>query len=399
MAKNLNLRLQPVALSPVEIVERKGIGHPDTICDALAENLSRTLCRWYIEHTGTVLHHNVDKALLRGGTARAEFGVGEVIEPIDIYLAGRATGRAGDMDVPIEELAVEASRDWLNQHLHALDAQKHVRIHCLIRQGSADLTDLFERAGKQKVPKANDTSFGVGYAPVSPLEGAVLDAGRALDGSAGMQMSPARGEDTKIMAIRDNDGIELTVACAMIAAHVNSPEDYQTECSGVIDDVVDIVTQHGISHPKIAVNAADDPKKQSYYLTVTGTSAESGDDGQIGRGNRASGLITPYRAMSLEAVCGKNPVNHVGKLYNVAARELARRLVNECDLVASAQCCLVSQIGSPITEPSMIDIAIGTSDNSPPDTQLEPVMDIASSVLSALPSTLDRFISGDVQLY
>ena len=54
---------------PFEIVERKGLGHPDTICDALTENLSRALSRVYLERFGAILHHNVDKVLLCGGAA------------------------------------------------------------------------------------------------------------------------------------------------------------------------------------------------------------------------------------------------------------------------------------------------------------------------------------------
>ncbi len=71
MLKFSNISLCPTSYynQPVEIVERKGIGHPDTMCDALAEELSRTLCRYYLDNFGLVLHHNVDKALLRGGSA------------------------------------------------------------------------------------------------------------------------------------------------------------------------------------------------------------------------------------------------------------------------------------------------------------------------------------------
>ena len=84
---------------PLEIVERKGLAHPDSLCDALAENLSVALSRYYIERFGIILHHNVDKALLCGGAARAAFGGGEVMEPIDIYLAGRATGEFKGIEV------------------------------------------------------------------------------------------------------------------------------------------------------------------------------------------------------------------------------------------------------------------------------------------------------------
>ncbi len=59
----------------------------------------------------------------------------------------------------------------------------------------------------------------------------------------------------------------------------------------------------------VHVNTADDIKKKSVFLTVTGTSAEMGDDGSVGRGNRCNGLITPNRPMSMEATSGKNPID------------------------------------------------------------------------------------------
>src|SRR5687767_10595383 len=76
---------------PVEVVERKGIGHPDTICDGIAERISVELCRYYLDHCGAILHHNVDKMLLCGGAARPAFGGGVIVEPIELYLGGRAT--------------------------------------------------------------------------------------------------------------------------------------------------------------------------------------------------------------------------------------------------------------------------------------------------------------------
>ncbi|HSJ96111.1 MAG TPA: methionine adenosyltransferase, partial [Myxococcota bacterium] len=63
---------------PVEVVERKGLGHPDSICDALAEAFSLALSRFYREHFGRILHHNVDKVLLVGGRAEPAFGGGAV---------------------------------------------------------------------------------------------------------------------------------------------------------------------------------------------------------------------------------------------------------------------------------------------------------------------------------
>ena len=60
------------------------------------------------------------------------------------------------------------------------------------------------------------------------------------------------------------------------------------------------------------------------YLTVLGTSADGADGGQVGRGNRVNGLISLHRPMSTEAAAGKNPVSHVGKIYNLLAHRSPR---------------------------------------------------------------------------
>jgi S-adenosylmethionine synthetase len=109
---------------------------------------------------------------------------------------------------------------------------------------------------------------------------------------------------------------------------------------------------------KVVVNRADDLARGSIYLTVTGTSAEAGDDGEVGRGNRTSGLITPYRVMSAEAAAGKNPLTHVGKLYNVMASRIAAVLVENVAGVTAADCVLVSEIGRPVADPAIVDVAI-----------------------------------------
>jgi S-adenosylmethionine synthetase len=340
----------PVAAQPVEIVERKGLGHPDTICDALAEEVSLALSRFYLERFGFVLHHNVDKVLLRGGAARAAFGGGEVLEPIEIYLAGRATRAYRGVPVPVDELAVGACVAWLRARMHALDAERHVRVHSLIRPGSADLVELFERQRRGAPRLANDTSMGVGFAPLSPLEAAVLAAERALQQPA----APERGEDVKVMGVRLDARSSLTVACAFVARHLRDVDAYLA-ARGRAAERVRAALGNAF---EIQVNTADDPAAGSVYLTVTGTSAEAGDDGQTGRGNRANGLITPARPMTLESIAGKNPITHVGKLYNVAATRIAEALISTLDDAREAHVMLVSRIGQPIEEPQAVHVRL-----------------------------------------
>jgi S-adenosylmethionine synthetase len=263
----------------VEIVERKGRGHPDTICDALTEELSRALCRAYTERFGTILHYNVDKALLWGGAARPAFGGGEVIAPIELYLAGRATAEFRGVEVPVTQLAVEGSRAWLARNLRMLDPERHVRVHCLVRPSSADLVDLFLRQRRGDVPLANDTSVGVGYAPLSVLERLVGAVEAQLNSAQVKHESPEIGEDVKVLGIRRGRTIGLTVACALVDRFVTSLDDYLEKKEGVRAHVVAAARDLGLSEIGIAVNTADRVAERAIYLTVTGTSAEAGDDG------------------------------------------------------------------------------------------------------------------------
>ena len=353
-----SLREPPVASAPVEIAERKGLGHPDTLCDALAEHLSLQLSRYYLERFGIILHHNVDKGLLWGGAARPRFGGREMLEPIEIYLTGRATREFRGVKVPVDEIAIEGSRRWLRERRRHLDPERHVRLHCLIRRSSQDLIDLFLRGQADGVPLANDTSVGAGYAPLTVLEHAVLHVERHLNSAEVKQLCPEIGEDIKVMGVRQNHEIALTVACAFVARHVASLHDYAMKKARV----------HALAHeaagpldgmtPEIEVNAADGDTEGSVYITGIGTSAEAGDDGQVGRGNRVNGLITPYGPMSLEAAAGKNPVTHVGKLYNVAAARIAQTLVREIAEVEEAYCWLVSRIGRRIDQPQAVDVRV-----------------------------------------
>ncbi len=383
----------------VEIVERKGLGHPDTICDALVETLSRNLCREYRERFGTVLHHNVDKALLRGGSAAPVLGAGKVLDPIDIYLAGRAIAQVGGKALPIREIAIEGSRAWLRANLHALDAERDVRIHELVRPGSQDLQELFSRHPGQGVALANDTAIGVGYAPLSSLERLVLAVEKRINGRDRNHQHPAWGEDVKVMGVRRGNTVGLTVACAMIGRYLAHIDDYLAEKIAVANLVRELSNEYGFTTCDVSINAADHPQANAIYLTVTGTSAEAGDDGQVGRGNRANGLITPCRPMVLEAVAGKNPVTHVGKIYNVLAREIAERLVATVPEIAAAQCMIASQIGAPVTEPTIVHARLATRDGVPA-TRLRPVVDdIVAAGLTRAPKLVDDFVAGTIDVF
>ena len=391
----------PMDSELVEIVERKGIGHPNSICDALAETLSRNLCRYYLDRFGEILHHNVDKALLCGGSAAPRFGGGEVVAPVEIYLSGRATEIVGETSIPLDEIAIEGSRAWLREHLHAFDADRHVRLHNLLRPGSRALGELFRRSSGRGLQSAlaNDTSFGVGYAPMTALELLVLRTETLLNGRPRASNHPAWGEDIKVMGVRRDAAVSLTIACAMIGRHLSNLDDYLAETAAIRHKIQDLAADCGFDECRIHVNAADDPASGSVYLTVTGTSAEAGDDGQVGRGNRANGLITPYRPMSLEAVAGKNPVSHIGKIYNVLARQIAETIVSTLPQVSAAQCYMVSEIGTPITTPGITHVRLAVRDGSPASRLERAVGEIVRQELQGTAALVDRLVAGTIALF
>jgi S-adenosylmethionine synthetase len=364
----------------VEVVERKGFGHPDTICDALAQNLSDDLCQAYRDRFGVILHHNVDKALLCAGRSAPAFGGGRMLEPIDIYLAGRATADMGGVTVPLGEIAVDGATRWLKQNLRALDAERDVRIHPLLRPGSGELRGLFDKDGAV----AGDTSIGVGYAPLSDLERLVIVLDRRIEELRATDIGETWGEDTKIMAMRRGREVELTIACAMIDRFLRSPDEYFAQKSALSDVARGEARAFGFEVRRVEVNAADRPELGQLYLTVTGTSAESGDDGQVGRGNRLNGLITPGRPMSLEAVSGKNPITHVGKVYNDACHDVAHALVAELAQVARAECLMVSRIGRPIAEPALVEVKVATYHPNHAAALHKPIEEVVRRVLAEL---------------
>lgn len=381
----------PVTISPLdgdpiedrraEFVERKGLGHPDTICDSIAEAVSRALCHTYLEEFDHVLHHNTDSVLLISGESTPEFGGGTIDAPIKIVLGGQATAQAGGTRIPINEVAESAVREHLNTHFEHLPSG-YIDIWPHLGPTSTDLQYLFDREDVL----ANDTSIAAGYAPFSESEEIV----KTLEPRIWQEIDAA-GKDVKVMGIRNNDQLHLIIATAILSSRVASVEDYL--------DVKAQIRELALSHAhdrtnqeiQVDVNTADEPDEKSVYITETGLSAEAGDDGGVGRGNRVNGLITPHRHMSMEATAGKNPVSHVGKLYNVLAKRTADRIATETK-ATFADVHMVSEIGKPITHPDAVDVEAATRD-------YDEVEDIVRTEAGNINEITESIIAGDIELF
>jgi len=395
------VRFQPVEELSVELVERKGVGHPDYIADAIAEAVSRELSRYYLEHYGHILHHNVDKVLVVGGQAEPRFGGGEVTQPIYILVSGRVTTevyREGGVErVPVGAIILRAAKQWLRSSFRYLDPEEHVIIDYRVGRGSVDLVSVYE-LGK-KVPLANDTSVGVGYAPLSTLENLVYRTERLLNSPEFKSRVRESGEDVKVMGLRRGKKIVLTVANAIISRLVPDRDHYMAVKEQIREAVLDLASKLAPDYDvEVHVNTADVPDKNVFYITVTGTSAEAGDDGATGRGNRVNGLITPMRPMSMEAAAGKNPVSHVGKIYNVMAKIAAERIHREVSGVREVCVQLLSQIGKPITEPLVADVKI-LPEEKLTSNMVEEARSIVEEVLNNYREITEKIVKGEIPLF
>jgi S-adenosylmethionine synthetase len=346
----------------VEIVERKGTGHPDYLCDSMMEAVSLALCREYLREFGTILHHNIDKGLLAAGSTEKRFGRGKVLKPMELIIGDRATFTAGGKKVPVADIAVAAAKSWLKKNMRFIDPEKHLRYRVVLAPGSEELTDIFFRPGAIK--SANDTSAAVGYYPLSPTERIVLELERQLNSKAFKQEHPETGEDIKVMGLRTGKDLDLTVAMPLICKYVRSEQEYFERKDVLHREMQKVVERfHEFKNIRIHFNTLDETGRGlgGVYLSLLGTSAEDADSGQVGRGNRVNGLIPVNRPLGTEAAAGKNPVSHVGKIYNVLSHRIAEKLYDGIEGVREVYIYLVSRIGAPIDRPQMAtaQIALG----------------------------------------
>jgi len=351
-----------VAELDVEIVERKGLGHPDSICDAVMERISHALSREYLKRFGAILHHNCDKGLLVAGQVERRFGGGHVREAMRLVMGDRATATVGEERVNVTEIAVETAKTWLRQHLRHVDPDRHVRYQVELKPGSEELARPFlERKG---VLGANDTSAAVGFAPLTETERLVLETERFLNSLAFKAAFPETGEDVKVMGVRVGRRIDLTVAMPLLDAYVASEAEYFRRKAGVTDALMDHLRNRlrpeRIELGEVTLNHLDrsGAGMAGMYLSVLGTSAEDADSGEVGRGNQVNGLIALHRPRASEAAAGKNPVSHIGKIYNVLTHLLAARIHAEIPGLREVVVWLCNRIGQPVDRPQLVSLQV-----------------------------------------
>jgi len=387
----------PIEKQRIELVERKCLGHPDSLADGIAESISRALSRSYLEECGSVLHHNTDQGEVVAGESLPKFGGGKITRPIYFLISGRATKTFNGINIPADAIAVEAARDYIKSILPTINMDRDIIVDCRMGKGSTDLQDVF-RSCEGRVPRANDTSFGVGHAPFSEAESIVRGVAAYIDDTLRPKY-PVIGQDCKIMCLRDGDAVTLTIAMAFVDRYCSSIAEYIEQKNFLTEQITAVAKQFTRRSVDVAINTADDLEAASVFLTVSGTSAEMGDDGSVGRGNRANGLITPNRPMSMEATSGKNPINHIGKIYNLLATQIAQDCVAKVDGIEEMYVRMLSQIGYPIDQPHVASAQILTKPGVNINSIKPDIEAIIDEWLEKTPTVTEKVIRGELSTF
>ncbi len=355
-----------------EFVERKGIGHPDTLADALAEKLSAEYSKFTLKNYGAILHHNFDKVGLLGGASYVSFGKGYLTKPIRILLNGRASTKFAKEKIPIRKLLTHWASDFFKEKFPMINVVDDLELHFnLSNQSSPGKT--YEKESKQgkrkywfeprglcdlqelKKPLANDTSLGVGYAPYSNLEKTILEIELRLNSNF-KNKHKWIGSDIKIMGFRNLNDYYFTICIPQIANFVSNLEEYKNNLRNAREFIENIIKKHQIHQFELNINTRDDYNSRELYLTAIGSSIESGDEGLVGRGNRINGVIAPCKPLSMEGSCGKNPIYHIGKVYYLAANEIAKKIYQKLGI--KNEVFIASQSGRYLLDPWIIVVNV-----------------------------------------
>jgi S-adenosylmethionine synthetase len=385
--QNIKINSFKYVLPRIEIVERKGMGHPDTICDSIADRFAINLSKYYLKKFNKIFHFNVDKALLIAGEAKTKFGGGKIIKPMKIIFGDRATYKIDSEEVPIDDILKKAVYEYIKENFRFV-SEENIEIINEVKQGSEELTSIFKR--KEEYLPANDTSALVGYAPLTLLERSVLELESFINSKEFKKTFPESGEDVKVMGLRVDNNFIFTIAMAFIDRFVRDENDYFIKKDEIKNEIKKFLNEKFGIDAEIHLNTLDERGKgeEGCYLTVTGTSAESADSGEVGRGNRVNGVIALNRPAGSEAAPGKNMVSHVGKIYNLLAFDIANKIYEK--IGKPNYVWLLSQIGRPVNKPLIISIEVDSVDKN----EEKIVIDIVEKRFETLKDFINDLIEG-----
>jgi S-adenosylmethionine synthetase len=241
---------------------------------------------------------------------------------------------------------------------------------------------------------SNDTSLGTGFAPRSALEEGTLKLERWISGDEFKKDKPWLGSDIKIMSTRVGNSVKVTMCIPQISKHVKDINEYKQNLTLMRSIILNFLNQQLPQYSiELSINTRDNYELGELYLTAIGSSIESGDEGLVGRGNRPNGVIAVTKPYSIEGACGKNPVYHVGKVYNVAAQNIAEEISNKVNVYVEV--FLVSQSGRSLIDPWVT--VVGVNKKITPE-EREEMEKIVKQNLQEIPKITKELLDNSIKL-
>lgn len=344
-----------------EFVERKGLGHPDTLCDAIAEKASVLYSKYVYNEFNMYANHWFDKVMLIGGESKIDFGIGELVRPYKVIFAGKAVKRVGNKDLPLDDILYQAASFVLTNNLTDFNSQNDLVVvnEIVDFHGAGRLNNRYQPASKKDLKNSlskkvsNDCNILSAFAPETRLENTVRELELYLNSSDFKCKHMFTGWDIKIVGTRRGDIYNFLINIPFIGSRVKDIDQYFYFKDLVFEEINQWISDR-IEIYKIILNPQD--KTGHYYLTSRGSAADTGDVGVVGRGNRINGLITPMRPMSIEASCGKNPLDHTGKIYNYLSKKWAEEIY--AFLSIPVQIHVFTMKEEPLEKPTLINVQV-----------------------------------------
>jgi len=362
---NLYIKENQIGINqqPIEIIERKGIGHPDTVADAIAESISIEYSKYCLENFGAVLHHNVDKTIILGGQCDLKYGRGILLKPFRVLFSGRMSRSFGNQKIDIEAIQKNAANNYLQKIFPRLNIPKNLEFYTFTSSSSRMLHWFNPRTiddlPEYKNPYANDTATMVGFWPLSTTEQIVLSSEKFFYENT-PQIRPRFdfvGGDIKVMALRKKQDLELTLCVPFYADKVKDQRGYLEHKLSIESNLQKFLEEKfgNLLNISLRLNTQDQKIKRNRddgrgrYLTVIGSALDYGEEGISGRGNRCRGLISSMRISTVESAYGKNPVYHVGKVYSFITNSIAQQIGSlfNCEVMV----VITTRNGDPLYSP------------------------------------------------
>jgi len=350
---------------PIEMVERKWLGHPDTLADMLAEVFSNRYTNYGLKHFGILLNHWVDKVLLSWWEAEVNYDNATITKNMRAYLLGKITSSVWGHTIPIKEIFEESIAEVFHS-IFGPEILKYIDVVLDINEGVGldHPLDIYKPKNKEDFVqlttnyRSNDTIICSSYYQYTVAEQVCIDLENTICGELFKREFPATGWDSKVLTVRVWKHYDITACIPFIANRTSDFNKYKKEKEKIADFLNNYLANFfelvdpGASF-SLYINTKD--YEEYGYVTVFWTALDKWDYGAVGRGNKFSWVISNNRDTNIEAISGKSAFRHGWKIYTYLSYYIAKKIWEETGSDILVQ--IATQNGKKLDDPMIVSVS------------------------------------------